>query len=57
MSIPQKDGLPTCDKCGGRSFTPRHKTSTKVKFGFASLAGPPMHLECDTCGRLYERYH
>ena len=57
MQIARKNGVPTCAKCGGRSFAPRYKTSTKVKFGFASLAGPPMHVECVTCGQLYDRGH
>jgi hypothetical protein len=48
-------GVPSCPKCGGTSFVPRRKTSTKLMFGVASLAGRPHHMECVTCGRLYSR--
>jgi hypothetical protein len=47
-----RDGVPTCSKCGGTQFTARRKTSTKVMFGLASLAGRPHHVECDVCGQL-----
>jgi hypothetical protein len=54
-AIPQKNGVPTCAKCNGTSFVPRRKTSTKVMFGVASLAGKPKNVECVTCGQMYER--
>ncbi len=53
--IPSKNGAPTCAKCGGTSFTPRRKTSTKVMFGALSLVAAPKHVECVTCGQLYTR--
>lgn len=52
--VPSKNGVPTC-KCGGTSFVPRRKTSTKVMFGALSLAGSPKHVECVTCGQMYDR--
>jgi hypothetical protein len=54
-AIPLKNGVPTCARCGGTSFVPRRKTSTKVVFGVASLAARPHHVECVTCGALYDR--
>jgi len=57
MTSARKNRAQTCDHCGGRSFRPRYQTSTKVKFGFAALAGPPMHVECVKCGALQTRRH
>ena len=45
----------TCERCGGTQFVPRRKTSTKFMLGPYSLVGRPHHVECVTCGRLYER--
>lgn len=53
--VPIKNGVPTCSKCGGTQFTARRKTSTKVMFGLASLAGKPHHVECEVCGQRYAR--
>ena len=51
---PTNRGL-ACPKCGGTSFVPRRKTSTKVAVGVLSLAGRPHNVECVTCGTLYKR--
>ena len=51
----RKNGVITCARCGGTSFVPRRRTGTKVMFGLASLAGRPRHVECVTCGALYQR--
>ena len=40
---------------GGTQFTARRKTSTKVEFGFPSLAGKPQWVECEVCGQRYRR--
>ena len=54
-TVPKTGGTPTCSKCGGKQFKARRKTSTKVLFGFASLAGKAQHVECVVCGTLYKR--
>jgi hypothetical protein len=54
-AVPIRNGVPTCGKCGGTQFTARRKTSTKVMFGFASLAGKPQWVECEVCGQRYKR--
>jgi hypothetical protein len=54
-SVPTTSGVPTCAKCNGTSFVPRRKTSTKLLWGVASLAGKPKHVECVTCGQMYTR--
>ena len=48
-------GQPVCSICGGTSFLPRRKTSTKLMFGLVSLVGRPQHIECVACGHLYKR--
>jgi hypothetical protein len=53
--VPTKHGVPTCSSCGGTQFTARRKTSTKVLFGVASLAGKPKFVECEVCGKQYKR--
>jgi hypothetical protein len=53
--VPIKNGVPTCSLCGGTQFSARRKTSTKVMFGFASLAGTPHNVECEVCGARYSR--
>jgi hypothetical protein len=55
MAVPIKNGVPTCARCGGTQFTARRKTSTKVMFGVASLAGKPKFVECEVCGARYRR--
>jgi len=54
-AVPIKNGVPTCSKCGGTQFTARRKTSTKVMFGLASLAGKPKFVECEVCGARCKR--
>jgi hypothetical protein len=54
-AVPIKNGVPTCSVCGGTQFTARRKTSTKVLWGFYSLAGTPHWVECEVCGQRYAR--
>ena len=49
------EGTAKCPRCGGTSFQPRRKISTKVMFGLSSLAGRPRYVECVTCGAMYRR--
>lgn len=47
-AVPIKQGVPTCSQCGGTSFVPRRKTSTKVMFGLTSLAADPTMSSAST---------
>jgi hypothetical protein len=55
QTVPSSGGTPTCSKCGGTQFKAKRKTSTKVMFGVASLAGKAQHVECVVCGTMYKR--
>ena len=54
-AVPKPGGVPTCPKCGSTQFETRRKTSTKVMFGFSSLAGRPHWVECTICGARFKR--